>query len=73
MSRNYGQYAIAAAIAFVGGLWLGVPLATLAFVAVILACPMMMIFMMRGMHSGDDKHNDDRSGGSLRHDHSGVR
>lgn len=49
-TRNYGLYAIAGAIAFVGALWLGVPAATVLFAVVILACPLMMIFMMRGMH-----------------------
>jgi hypothetical protein len=53
-NRNYGLYAIAVAIAFVGALTLGVPLGTLAFLLILLACPLMMFFMMRGMHGGDD-------------------
>jgi len=53
-NRNTGLYAITLAIAVVGGLALGVPLGTLAFLAILLACPLMMFFMMRGMHGGDD-------------------
>jgi hypothetical protein len=55
---NMGLYAIAAAIAFVGALWAGVPLAGLAPALIFLACPLMMIFMMKGMHGGDSGHSD---------------
>lgn len=51
-SSNLGLYAIAFAIAFVGALWAGVPLAGLAPALIFLACPLMMIFMMKGMHGG---------------------
>jgi hypothetical protein len=59
-TSNMGLFAIAAAIAFVGALWAGVPLAGLAPVLIILACPLMMIFMMKGMHGGgsDSQHRD---------------
>ncbi|WP_198359502.1 DUF2933 domain-containing protein [Streptomyces fildesensis] len=53
-NRNYGLYAIAVAIAVVGALALGVPLGNLALPLILLACPVMMFFMMRGMNSGDD-------------------
>ncbi|WP_406306751.1 DUF2933 domain-containing protein [Streptomyces sp. NBC_00885] len=53
-NRNYGLYAIAVAIAVVGALALGVPLGNLAIILVLLACPLMMFFMMRGMRGGDD-------------------
>ncbi|MFD0274242.1 DUF2933 domain-containing protein [Kitasatospora sp. NPDC127111] len=60
-NRNYGLYAIAAAIAFVGALALGVPVGTLALLGIVAVCPLMMFFMMRGMHGmGDDdqhRHN----------------
>ncbi|WP_159047367.1 hypothetical protein [Streptomyces sp. XY332] len=36
-NRNYGLYALAAAIAFVGALALGVPLGTLAWLALVAA------------------------------------
>jgi hypothetical protein len=47
-------YAIAAAILVVGLVALGVPATALLYGAIALACPLMMIFMMRGMHGGDD-------------------
>jgi hypothetical protein len=46
-------YAIAAAILIVGLVALGVPANTLLVGALALACPLMMVFMMRGMHGGD--------------------
>ncbi|CAL9677882.1 hypothetical protein SUDANB105_08194 (plasmid) [Streptomyces sp. enrichment culture] len=67
-NRNYGLYAIAIAIAFVGALALGVPLGTLALLAVVAACPLMMFFMMRGTHGGDDRPMDDRDP-MRKHDH----
>lgn len=61
-SPNWGLFAIAAAIAFVGALWAGVPLAGLAPLLIVLACPLMMIFMMKGMHGGgeDDRERNGR-------------
>ncbi|WP_439939261.1 DUF2933 domain-containing protein [Nocardia sp. N13] len=47
---NLGMYAIAAAIAIVGALWVGVPAGTLAVVGIALLCPLMMMLMMGGMH-----------------------
>ncbi|MEU5894207.1 DUF2933 domain-containing protein [Streptomyces sp. NPDC047461] len=52
-TRNYGLYAVVVAIAVVGVLALGVPLGDLAFLLIVLACPLMMFFMMRGTHGGD--------------------
>ena len=57
-----GLYAIALAILVVGLVALGVPASTLLFAALALACPLMMIFMMGGMHGG---HGDT----STDHDH----
>ena len=51
---NYALFAVAVAVAVVGALWAGLPLATLALLAVVLACPLMMILMMRGMHDGSN-------------------
>ena len=53
MSRipNLGWYAVAVAIAVVGAVWVGVPAGTLALIAVVLACPLMMLVMMHGMRS----------------------
>ena len=55
---NLGLYAVAAAIAFVGALWFGIPASTLAFVGIALICPLMMMLMMGGMmHGGGDSGN----------------
>lgn len=59
---NFGLYAVAVAIAVVGVLWLEVPVADLVVLAVVLACPLMMIFMMRGMSGRGDHHSN-------QHDH----
>ncbi|MFF4550711.1 DUF2933 domain-containing protein [Streptomyces sp. NPDC001435] len=48
-------YAIAAAILVVGLVALGVPIGTIIFLAILAGCPLMMFFMMRGMH-GEDMH-----------------
>ncbi|MEU6379825.1 DUF2933 domain-containing protein [Streptomyces sp. NPDC046909] len=71
--RNYGMYALAAAIVFVGALVVGVPLDSLVWLALVAACPLMMFFMMRGMHGqdthgGHDQHRDrdDRNEDRLR-------
>lgn len=63
---NLGLYAVAVAIGVVGALWVGVPAGTLVFAAVALACPLMMMFMMGGMHGGGDHHMSD---GHDRDDH----
>jgi hypothetical protein len=47
-------YAIAAATLVVGLVALGVPASTLLYGALALACPLMMMFMMGGMHGGHD-------------------
>ena len=57
-SSNWGLFAVAGAIAFVGALWVGVPLGTLAPLLIVLACPLMMVLMMRGMHGGDEDRSE---------------
>lgn len=60
--QPWGLYAIALAIGIVGLVALGVPASTLLFIALILACPLMMLFMMRGMHGGGTTaHHNPRS------------
>ncbi|HEX6074807.1 MAG TPA: DUF2933 domain-containing protein [Micromonosporaceae bacterium] len=59
-------YALAVAIAFVGALWAGVSIGTLLFVAAVLACPLMMIFMMRDMHGGGAQQGSSRPEASHR-------
>ena len=69
-NRNYGLYAVALAIVVVGALWLGLPLGTLALLGLVLVCPLMMIFMMRGMHGGEsDQHDASANGDTKPHDH----
>ena len=61
-SSDMGMFAIAASIAFVGALWAGVPLGVLAPMLILLACPLMMIFMMSGSHGGNrdaERHDTD--------------
>lgn len=44
---KYPQYGLIAAAGFGLAVWAGLPVATLLF---LLVCPLMMFFMMRGMH-----------------------
>jgi Protein of unknown function (DUF2933) len=55
--QPWGLYAIALAILVVGLAALGVPASTLLVAALALTCPLMMIFMMRGMHGGQESHS----------------
>lgn len=48
-----GLYAIALAILMAGLVALGVPAGALLVAAFVLACPLMMLFMMRPMHGGE--------------------
>ncbi|MFE9438540.1 DUF2933 domain-containing protein [Streptomyces sp. NPDC006602] len=56
--RNYGMYALAAAIVVVGALIVGASLESLVWLALVAACPLMMFFMMKSMH-GRDMHGGD--------------
>lgn len=75
-TRNYVLYGGAAAIVTVGALAFGVPL---YYLAIFLVCPLMMFFMMRGMHSGGggtDQHargTDQHTDRSKPHDHTSPR
>lgn len=59
-----GAALVAAALAIAG-----VPLGALLPFAVLLACPLMMVFMMRGMHGGGEDHKGHGCG----HDPAGRR
>ncbi|WP_037773191.1 DUF2933 domain-containing protein [Streptomyces sclerotialus] len=59
--KPYGLYAIALAIFMVGALALGVPASTLAVLAIVLVCPLMMLLMMRGMHGHQDQGGSSRN------------
>jgi len=52
--QPWGLYAIALAIGVVGLVALGVPAQTLLVAALVLTCPLMMIFMTHGMHGGHE-------------------
>jgi hypothetical protein len=55
-NRNSGMYALAAAIVVVGALMVGASLESLIWLALVAACPLMMFFMMRGMHGQNTMH-----------------
>jgi len=61
--QPWGLYAIALAILVVGLVALGVPASTLLFAAFLLVCPLMMMFMMGGMHGGHGTAGQDREPG----------
>ncbi|MFR9802802.1 hypothetical protein ACL02T_10925 [Pseudonocardia sp. RS010] len=46
------MYGLAGAFVILGVAAFGLPLSSLLLLAVVLACPLMMMFMMRGMHGG---------------------
>ena len=63
--QHLGLYAIALAILIVGLAFAGVPLQTMLFGLLVLACPLMMMFMMGG-HGG---HGDRGGSDEQNHDH----
>lgn len=70
--RNHLNLLFAAAGVFVVLAALGVPvLSYLPFLVVLAICPLMMVFMMRGMDhggsGGSDREDADRPGGMHRH------
>ncbi|MFF5209561.1 DUF2933 domain-containing protein [Streptosporangium sp. NPDC000396] len=53
LTKNaYGLYALALGVAVVGALAFGVSAEALILLAIVAACPLMMLFMMHGMHDG---------------------
>jgi len=79
-NRNYGLYAVAAAIVVVGAIWAGLPVGTLAVFGLVLVCPLMMFFMMRGMGGmrGGERDSDtekvsDPADRPVKHDHGTMR
>jgi hypothetical protein len=54
-TQNAPLHAVAAAILVVGLAFAGVPVTTLLLGLAVLACPLSMLFMMSGMHGGNDE------------------
>ena len=55
-------YAIATAIVTVGLVAFGLPVSSSFLLVFVLVCPLMMLFMMRGMHGGSGQGGSDRPG-----------
>lgn len=45
MNRRHATYALAAALVGAGAVWAGVPIGTVLVLALVLACPLMMLHM----------------------------
>ena len=54
------MYAVAAVVGLTFAVWSGVPL----YYLILLACPVMMFFMMSSMFAGTRRGNDDTSRGT---------
>jgi hypothetical protein len=52
--KHWPWYALTLAAGIGGLLWAGVPTSTLALAAMVLVCPLMMLFMHGGGHGGHD-------------------
>jgi hypothetical protein len=63
-----GLYAIALAVLVVGLVAFGVPANALLFGAFVLACPLMMMFMMGGMRGGESPEDERRARTPAHHD-----
>lgn len=61
--QRWGLYAIALAILVVGLVWAGVPASTLLIAALVLVCPLMMLFMHGGGGHASHNHDPDRDSG----------
>lgn len=69
MNRHLPLYLLAGALLVVGVVGFGLPIWTLYLAGFLVLCPLLMTFMMGGMHGGGTSQSgDDHSG----HDHSGT-
>ena len=69
-ARTHVIVMLVAAGGVLAALWIaGVPLGAAAPLALFLACPLMMFFMMRGMDHGGSGQTHDHSDPSARQDH----
>jgi hypothetical protein len=67
MREQLPLYAVALAVLIVGLAFAGVPLGTLIVLPLVLACPLMMFIMMRGMDHGStprDTHDHEHRNGA---------
>jgi hypothetical protein len=62
------NYALALAVLIVGLVAVGVPLSMMLPIMIVLACPLMMILMMSGMH-GDDRRSQHDHPSAMPKDH----
>jgi Protein of unknown function (DUF2933) len=67
--QQWPMYVLALAVLIVGLAAVGVPVTTLLFGLIVLACPLMMMFMMGGMRGGGDDSDPDRPGASPEQGH----
>jgi fatty acid desaturase len=62
MKQQLPMYALALAVLIIGLAAVGVAVTTLLFGLIVLACPLMMMLMMSGMHGGSHESGPDRPG-----------
>ncbi|WP_454850131.1 DUF2933 domain-containing protein [Promicromonospora soli] len=67
--QRWGLYATALAVLLVGLIAVGVPASTVLIGAIVLACPLMMLFMHSGNHGSHDEHADRPAAPPEDHDH----
>ncbi|WP_454852343.1 DUF2933 domain-containing protein [Promicromonospora soli] len=68
--QQWGLYAIVLAVVLVGLIALGVPASTVLIGAIVLACPLMMLFMHGGSnHGSHDRPADRPAAPPVDHDH----
>lgn len=66
-------YTLALAVLIVGLAFTGVPMGTLVVLPLVLACPLMMFVMMRGMDHGSSSTDDDHKSAPAQRDRSSDR
>lgn len=76
--QPWGLYAITLAVLIVGLVAVGVPTGALLVAALVLTCPLMMLFMMRSRHGGENTQHrgdapDHRHDDDTRHHDAGRR
>lgn len=61
--QHLGLAAVVAVLALVA-IWAGAPANTVLLIALVLACPLMMLLMMGSMHDSDSRHDSHHHGPS---------